>query len=295
MINMIKKIFLIFSVILFIGLVNAIECNLEVSMLNQDPYPAVPGDYVKIIFQIKGLENPDCGNVQVTLNEQYPIIFDPGANPSINVVAGTFTKDFSSILMAPYKVRVDKNAVDGNNPIEVSFSYYKFGANVDSSEQSKQFNLFVEDVKADFEIFVKDYNFDKNALILEILNIAESDVGALTIDIPKQDNIVVKGSNREILGDLDSNDYTTAEFEAVPKEGDILINVRYTDTTGARRTLEKLVKFEPNYFKGRVSDEEKGSNTTYVVIGIVVILVVWWFYRRYKRKKRRHAAQHGKE
>ena len=131
----------------------------------------------------------------------------------------------------------------------------------------------------------------KNSLTLEILNIAESDVGALTIEIPKQDNIVIKGANREILGDLDSNDYTTAEFEAVPKEGEIMIYIMYTDVTGTRRSLEKQVLFEPNYFKGRIADEEKGSKTTYVVVGIVVILVAGWYYRRHKRKKKRHAAQ----
>ena len=36
-------------------LVSAIACDLKVSMINQDPYPAIPGEYVKIVFQVEGV------------------------------------------------------------------------------------------------------------------------------------------------------------------------------------------------------------------------------------------------
>ena len=53
-----------------------------------------------------------------------------------------------------------------------------------------------------------------NEITIEVLNIEASDIEALTIEIPKQDNIEVKGPNKIVVGDLDSNEYTTAEFEA---------------------------------------------------------------------------------
>ena len=152
-----KNKMLILPVIVILSLVSpilAIVCDLDVSLLNQDPYPSVPGDYVEVVFQVSGVENPDCGLVTLTLNEQYPINFDPGVSPSTTIGAGTFTKDFSSFFMVPYKVRVDENALDGENPIEVSFAYG--AANVEKFGQSKQFNLQVKDIKADFEITIKD-------------------------------------------------------------------------------------------------------------------------------------------
>tara|TARA_Y100000034_G_scaffold136912_2_gene216999 strand:+ start:748 stop:1611 length:864 start_codon:yes stop_codon:yes gene_type:complete len=274
------------SMILLISPVLAV-CTLDVSMLNQDPYPAVPGDYVEIVFQVTGVENPDCGIVTFTLNEQYPIYFDPGVSSSTTIGAGTFTKDFGSFFMVPYKVRIDENAIDGENPIEVSFSYGSTTTVV--SEQSKQFNLQIEDMKSDFEITIKNYNPTTKTLTFEILNIGESDVEALTLEIPDQENIDVKGSFRNIVGDLDSNDYTTADFEATPSEGEIIIDVFYTDSINVRRNLKKTITFNPKYFKGRVNGESS-SVRTYIIIFLVLGGVAYWYYR--KRRKKKLAASH---
>jgi len=39
----------------------AVECNLDAKMINQDPYPAVPGEYVKVVFELTGISSLDCG------------------------------------------------------------------------------------------------------------------------------------------------------------------------------------------------------------------------------------------
>ena len=276
---------LILPVIVILSLVSpilAIVCDLDVSLLNQDPYPSVPGDYVEVVFQVSGVENPDCGLVTLTLNEQYPINFDPGVSPSTTIGAGTFTKDFSSFFMVPYKVRVDENALDGENPIEVSFAYG--AANVEKFGQSKQFNLQVKDIKADFEITIKDYNPTTKTLTLEILNIGESDIEALTLEIPDQENIEVKGSFRNIVGDLDSNDYTTADFEATPSEGEITLDIFYTDSINVRRNLKKTIAFDPKYFEGR--NGNGGSSTgIYITIILIIAVVSYLWYRKRKKKK----------
>ncbi len=266
-------------------LVYAEGCQLDISLINQDPYPAVPGDYVKVVFQIEGVENPECGIVSFQLLEKYPLIFDPETTPLTTINAGTHTKDYSSYLMVPYKVRIDENTLDGDNPIEIEFSYQKGGS---SSHESKQFNLEVQDVKADFEVTIKDYDFTTNIMALEILNIGESDIEALTIEIPDQKNIQIKGSYRNIVGDLDSNDYTTADFETLPQNGEIMLSIFYTDSINVRRNLQKTITFDSKYFENR-NDSEKGISTgTYIIIFLVVGGIVYWIYRRRKKKQSRH-------
>jgi len=260
--------------------VSAAACDLSISMINQDPYPAVPGDYVKIVFQVDGVANPECGKITFELLEQYPLIFDPTLNPKVEVNAGTYSKDFSSFLIAPYKVRVDKDALNGETPIEVQ---YKFGTNV--GYETQQFDLNIEDTLADFEIFVKDYDVVTKTITLEILNTGESDIQALTLEIPKQENIEIKGSKINIVGDLDSNDYTTADFEAIPQRGLFTVKISYTDTTNTRRVLEKAVMFEPEYFEGRVADEKKSNFGNYLIWIIIIGGAGYYFYRRYKKKK----------
>ena len=277
----ILTVFLALSILLSFAFTSASLCELDISLINQDPYPAIPGDYVKLVFQIKGVENPECGKIQFELLEQYPLVFDPNFQSKITIEAGTYSRDFSSFLIAPYKVRVDENALDGDNPIEIQYKTSSI-----STQLSKQFNLNIDDSRADFEIHIKDYDPVTKEITFEILNIAESDVEALTLEIPKQNNIIIKGAKTNIVGDLDSNDYTTATFEAIPQKGEITLQISYTDTINKRRFLEKTVTFEPEYFEDRVNGKQKTSIWLYLFWILLIFFVIRHFYARYKRKKK---------
>lgn len=272
---------LAFAMLLFPMIhISAESCKLDVSMINQDPYPAIPGDYVKVVFQVDGTANPECGEIRFELLDKYPISFDEGENPEIIFQSGIYKKDYSSFLTAPYKVRIDKDALNGDNPIEVQ---YKDSSN--NAYITKQFMLNIEDSRASFEIHVKDYDYITNTITFEILNIGEKDVEALTVEIPRQDAIIIKGSNRNIVGDIDSSEFTTADFEAIPNDGNIKLNILYTDSIDVRRSLEVVVPFESSYFQDRVSDQKTTPTSSYVIAGIIVFLVVYFIYRRMKKKK----------
>lgn len=253
------------------------------------PYPAIPGDYVKVVFQASGVGNPDCGKVTFELVEEFPISFDPGSNKTITINSGSADRDFRSFLVAPFKVRIDDNALDGENPIE--FRYTR-GIGVDRITITKEFNLTIEDARADFEVSIKDYSKETEILTFEILNIGESDVEALTIEIEKQENINVKGSKRNIVGSLDSNEDTTFTFEATPKKGEIVLKILYTDKINVRRTLEKTVEFDPSYFEGRKRDETTGSLTKTIIILILLGATFWWWRRGKKKLKEKHKHLH---
>ena len=269
--------------------VSAQACSLDVYLINQDPYPAIPGDYVKVVFQINGLSNPNCGHVQFELLEQYPLIFDPGEKKIFDLKAGVYNKDFNSFLIAPYKIRIDKDALKGDTPIETQYFY---GNNIAS--ETKQFNIYIEDTKADFEIFVKDYDISKKEITFQILNTAEVDIEALTIEIPKQENIEIKGSKINIVGDLDSNEYTTTNFEATAKKGKINLIIHYTDSINTRRSIEKEVIFEPEYFENRTNGKSKNPLTSYLFWILLVVWIASFFYRRWRKKKKAKEARKHK-
>ena len=262
-----------------VGLVSAQQsaCNIDVVLLNQNPYPAVPGDYVEIVFQAKNIDNPNCGVVNFELVEDFPFSLDPGVGKSYTVQGGLYVQNFETFLVAPYKVRVDEQALEGDNKIKVRYSYSK--ASNDSSS-TKEFIVDIKDLHSDFEVSIKDYDKVTNNLILEILNVGEHDVEALTIEIPNQDSIAVKGSSRNIVGSLDSNEDTTFSFEAKPEDGEVMLNIIYTDEINVRRSLEKSVVFESSYFEDRASDNNGGSNTRWIVIVIVLAAGYWWWRRR---------------
>ncbi len=283
------------EVLIILGLflmpfVAASSCSLGVSMINQDPSPAIPGDYVKVVFQINGVENPACGIVSFEIKENYPFSLDPGTTNRITINAGTYSRTYSSFYLATYKLRVDENALEGDNPIEVVYSGGE-------GQFLEPFDISVEDTRADFEVHIEDYDYSTKILTFEILNTADVDIEALTIEIPKQENITIKGANTKVIGDLDSNEYTTADFEAVPKNGKIKLNIIYTDSINVRRELEKTVLFDSSYFTGR-----NGSQRSVPWFWIIVVIGVagWFFWRRHKRNKERkrrlaHHAMHHEE
>ena len=271
-------------VILSLAAVSA-DCQITPTLLSQDPYPAVPGDYVKLVFQVSGMQNPDCNNVLFELAPEYPISFDPGASSKVTINSGTYSSsDYTSNVLIPYRVRVDTDALDGANPIE-----FRYSTSGDvSSYTYVQFNLEVNDTQTDFDVFVKDFNPITNEITLEILNIGKRDVEALTVKLPSQDDFIVKGSNVDIVGSLDSNDYSTANFEISPSSGDLKMEISYSDSIGVRRSVNKTVYFDPSVFDGRKGESNGGSFSGYIFLGVVIIgLVAYIFYRRHKKNKKK--------
>lgn len=272
-----KEILTIIFTILLTSFIAAAACDIKVELINQDPYPAIPGEYVDVVFQITGIENPECKDtIKFEINENYPFTLDPSEKNPITLTTGIYGNDYGSFYIAPYTLRVDEDALDGNNPLEVVIKT--------ETNELKKFNINIQDTRVDFEVFIKDYDLLTNTLTLEILNTGENDVQAVTITIPKQENIIVKGAPTNIVGDIDSNEYTTADFEATSKGGEIELTVTYTDSINERRTLTKTITFEPEYFKERAGDKNGNGTMTWIIV-IVVVLVGWFAWRKFRKKK----------
>lgn len=273
-----RKEVILLSLIFMLTIASA-ACEIEATLLNQDPYPAVPGDYVKLVFQIEGINGADCNDITFNLLEDYPIKFDPGKTGLRTFKEADYIKGYESNILIPYEVRVDGEALDGANPIEAKMQ------NKGDAPQIIEFNLEIDDVRADFEIYIKDYNYATNELTLEILNTEESDIEALTVKIPKQENIIVKGASQSIVGDLDSNEYTTADFEAIPSNGEITVEITYSDAINIRRTITKTVTFDSSYFTDRKADQATTSIWTYIIYVAIILGIIYWIYKRRKKSK----------
>ncbi len=279
-----KSLLLLASLALFLSLtfISAATCTLAPQLINQDPYPAVPGDYVKLVFQVNGIQNPDCSQVVFQLVPNYPISFDPGVSSIATINSGTYTtSNYNSFVMVPYRVRIDPNAISGNNTIEFD---YKVNAAVGNTTIINYFNLNIQDVRSDFEVFVKNYDYATKDITLEILNIGKNDVQSLTVTLPpNQENVNISGTNTYIVGSLSSNDFTTADFEISPNKASISMIVSYNDITDVRRSVNKTVYFDPGAFK----KPQQIPATLYIIAALVALIVVYIFYRRNKKNKRR--------
>lgn len=270
-------------VLFSVAFASAAACNLEVSLLNQDPYPAVPGEYVKVVFEINGVANSDCGIINFEVKDDYPFRFDPTVNRITRINSLDYVSGFRNTVFIPYRIRIDNEALDGEN--EITTVYYT--SNVGSFIEEK-FNITIEDSRTDFEVHVRDYSTIDNKIVFEILNIGEKDIEALTVEIPNQEGVEIVGSNRVIIGSVDSNEDETATFYADIEGNVIELDLIYTDQIGVRRTVQKSIEFNRENFE-RANQDTNGSlsTTNMVIIAIVVLAIGFFGYRWYKKKKAR--------
>tara|TARA_Y100000310_G_scaffold237278_1_gene240561 strand:+ start:3379 stop:4236 length:858 start_codon:yes stop_codon:yes gene_type:complete len=273
--------FLILAIFTSLNFVIAADCDLSVSLINQDPYPGIPGEYVKIVFQIEGVENPSCEGAKFEVIERYPFSLDPGENSKIELTGGTYVSDYRTYLTVPYRVRIDEDALDGENEIEIFLS-----SGVSDYLFRKLFNITIGDSRSNFEVFVEDYNYNTKIITFEILNIGENDVEALTVEIPKQSNIETKGNNFNIVGSLDKNEDTTFTYEAIPQDGEISLVIYYNDNVDVRRSLEKTIYFDSSFFIDRKRDERTTPTFLYVILITISLILFFWFIKKRNNKKK---------
>lgn len=259
------------------------SCSPTVSLMNQDPFPANPGETVDVVFQIMGVESSSCGMIYFEVVENFPFSVDESVEAKREIRGGGFLTDYENYWLVPYKLVVSENAKDGEGKLDVLVSQP-----TTEGEIKKSFDIEIKDVTTDFEVSVKNYDPATKRITFEILNSGKNDVEALSMELRSQDNVVLRGTSTNIIGSLDSNDFTTADFEASAEEGDISLTIHYTDTTDTRRNVTEIVSFDPAPFLLK-SKANGGSSTTRYVFWVVVIGgVAYYFYRRSKKKKERH-------
>jgi hypothetical protein len=282
-----KKTFLIYaiiaaSILALAANVSAQTCSLEATMINQDPYPAVPGENVKVVFQIKGVDNSDCREIRVSFKDSYPFSLDPASQRTISVQGGIFARDYPSFLIAPYTLRTAKDATEGENKISLEIFNQKTRLT-----QVKDFFVEVKEVKTEFEVFIRNYDRAEGLLTLEIINIGKNDVESLVVELPSQQTVQTKGSNRQTIGILDSNEDTTTRFSTSgAREGSMEVKLMYNDQIGERREIVKNIQFNPDNFDAG-NNSRDWSVSTYLLIALVAAIAIYWIYsRRQKRKLR---------
>lgn len=221
-------------------------CSPQISIINQNPYPAVPGEYVDVVFEVSGVSTSECSEgASFQLISAYPFSFD--GNLSTKTITGnTWTGDYNSNWVIPFTLRVDEDAFDGDNQIEVKYSSSKFG----DSYSSKKFNISIEDSRTSFDAVIQDYSSSEVSIALA--NVGKYTANSVVVRIPKQENFEISGTDGQMVGNLDSGDYTIVGFTVtqkmtatgdptqgldIQKSKDLAIDIYYTDNIGERRVI----------------------------------------------------------
>jgi hypothetical protein len=277
---------------------------LSLVLVNQNPSPANPGEYVDLLFKIENKGTGDAQNVTLELIPEYPFSLDPGVNPIKNLGTINGLQGGNDAFLVRYKVKVDKDAIDGENEIKLKYS------ESDINHYTQAFNVTVANSRTDFDIVAQD------SATLAIANIGDNTAQSVIVRIPDQPTFRVNGTSATIIGNLNAGDYTLATFQIfstrtsnvssnissnIPpstssESSNLTVEISYTDILGIRRTVDKNVSygFNANDFSitGRTFTRTEQSLLTisngllYIIIGVAGIVVIVVFIKIRSRKKK---------
>jgi hypothetical protein len=81
----------------------------------------------------------------------------------------------------------------------------------------------------------------------------------MIVRIPDQDSFKISGTNGQMVGNLDSGDYTIVSFGVTQigrSEDSLIIQIDYTDSIGERRSILKEINFDSGLIVGNFTSEE---------------------------------------
>lgn len=281
---------------------------LQFTLVNQNPPSADPGGYVDLLFKIENWGTESAENVTFELLPTYPFSLDPGVSTVNNIGTINSLQRGDDAYLIRYKLKVDKDALNGNNEIKL-----KYSDGGGSSYSIVTFNVSLSNPRTDFDIVVQD------STTLAIANIGSNTAYSVVVKIPQQENFRVTGTSASIIGNLNAGDYTLATFQMVsttsianvsnisrrmPPTGafnvstsggkNLTVEISYTDLLGIRRTVQKEVSFDSVSESAKSIIQASQSSTsiignnglTYIIIGVSGIVVVVAFLKIRKRKKK---------
>ncbi len=152
-----------------------------VNMVNQEPDPVGPGEYVDVRWMVQNLGSDSINNIEVELMPEYPFSLDPGDDSTKLIPSLSPRQNDASSYVVKYKVRVDSNAIEGNNTLKLR---YKVGNSIWTTAeytinvQTRDANLGIMSVETVPTVVMPGDNFNLN---IKVKNLADSTLKDVSI------------------------------------------------------------------------------------------------------------------
>ncbi len=278
------------SFVMLIGAASALVIN-SVSMTQES---IAPGENSEVALSIKNNGDNDLTDVSVSLDfANLPLApYNSGSEYTLSELNSDKTKEVMFNIIA------SSDAKSGIYKIPVKIEYTE---DDQPKTRTSLISIMINskpiiEVNYDDGLLLKGQN---NKIAIKIINKGLGDVKFLETEAGSSMYYSMISQNKVYVGDVDSNDFQTAEFnvflnEKTPASINFPVKVRYRDITNK--------EYEENYnlkLKAYTVQQAQNlglipkNNTIYIVILIVVLIIVFFVYRaiRNRRKRRQNENQ----
>lgn len=293
-----------------------------ITQLSYSPYPANPGEYFDLYVEAQATGTVTPSNATFILNPSYPFSLTPSDSG-----VRSFGQLGSTPVVMHFQVLVDSNAVAGNNELDMDYSQ---NGGLSGTWGVQPLQIQVANAETDFDLVVQASS--STGTSIGIANIGENTANSLIVRIPTQSGFRVSGTNGQIVGNLNSGDYTLATFDVIPtatltRTGTgnqttfsrnstaanqmLQVELDYTDAIGVRRTVIKEIPFNSvslsgnsttftgNFVGGNFSRTSSSNssifNSPWFWIILIIVLSGGGFatYKIVSNKKKKHKHSDG--
>lgn len=267
--------------------------NLQISSLRYEPYPVNPGEYVELWIKVENLGTGHTTDATFRLIPKFPFSLDSEEDAVKRYgQIGYGREKGDNIVVLKYKLKVDKDSVEGENEIEMKY-------NTDNSNSwfSKTFKIDVADAQTDFDLVIQEV--EEQTVAIAIANTGKNTAYSVIVKIPEQENFETVGTSGQMVGNLENGDYSMVSFDVKEKaratgKKMLRVQIDYTDNLGERRTIIREVALESGVsvasagINSQMTEEERaamreqmiaqGGRFRQQVQQKTAIYQKWWFW-----------------
>jgi len=290
-------------------------CSPTIQLVSQDPVPAVPDGYLKVVFEVTNIDNNACNGLSVKLDPTYPFSLDPSSDAVQSIQNSPYTQNYQQGWTVPYKLKIASDAVQGDYNLRLFWAAGSTGSFESSIE--KNFNITITDAQTNFATVIQEVSGTQ--VSIGVVNTGKNTANSVIVSVPQQDDFRTSGISQQIVGNLAAGDYTLVNFNVLPKfsrnstqsataqnlpASHILkVQIDYTDGIGQRRTTTKDIALDNTLIQGNLTTGQlrtsRTSTTTssislweYIAAIAAALLIVGVVYKKrssianfYKKRK----------
>lgn len=256
--------------------------RIQVTLVNQRPDPVGPGEIVEVRFKFENRGGENAEDITVELLPDYPfsLYTDEDAVKQIGSIYGRQIGKTGVIVK--YKLRVDENAIEGENDLELRYRISNFPwIKLDPFKidiQTEDAILSVEDVRTKTDTIKPG---EKGTVDITLWNMADSLLKDIKVKLNLDDVpfVAIESTNEKTIKKLDSGEEIKLEFkimaeaDAESKVYKLPLKISYSDELGTKYSINSstglLVYSEP---KLQV-DIEKSNLLQKDPVGVVVFSI----------------------
>lgn len=263
-----KRIIILFMVIsMLVSTAGAVESPMlniknqssdaKLNLVNQRPDPAEPGSYVEVRWEIENVGESSAKDVRFKIEPKYPFSLAKDQDPLQELGKMESYQVDEDAYTIYYKLRVDEDAVEGPNEIDLKYSADKGKSwtiiPYDIRVEERNFLLSIDNIKTENVEPGKD-----TKVSFEIKNLASSYIKDINTELVLDElPFSPKGSDEKVFETIKGKEKKEAEFElsvdagAAEKVHKVPVKITYYDHQGTEYEKEFTIGIkvfeEPEY------------------------------------------------